>query len=247
MLILSRHSRLAGRRRDGAAPPRTRGSVAIEVLLIVPLILLMLLGFSELYLYMRATSMVEHAAFTLANSLGQMPYVVDDSSVSNANNLGTLWSDAALLADPDDLKNHGGVIITSVCDGTSGSTNCGWNQFGTQSLANGVPKICWQASTPWTGVAMQSQVTSGSVLPPQSTWPFYRGDAALVIEVFYRYNPFPMTSTFWHDAPGATTIYRRVYARQRAMNWTSMPLMAIGGAAGAQGSNGCPGVIATGS
>jgi Flp pilus assembly protein TadG len=233
--------KLTTARKAGLARRRSRGVAALEVVIIVPVMMFMLFGFTEVYLYLRAVSMVEHAAFALANSLGQMPNVTDQSGATNANSLGSLWADANLLASPDTLTANGNVIVTSICDKSSSENNCGWNVVGTPSLTNGKPTICWQAEANSTST-MRSQVTTSNVLP--STWPFYQGDAALIVEVFYRYNPFPLLSGFWPGAPGSTVLYRRVYARQRVMNWTSMSLMNTTGTAVTAGSGlsaGCPG------
>lgn len=207
--------------RSRASRRRSRGVVAIEVLIILPLMLLILLGFAELYLYLRAVSLVEHAAFTLADSIGQMNEIVNDESTTNANNLGSLWAAAVLLTQPESLQQNGGVIVTSICDQ---ATNCSatTTASASPSMVAGKPKIYWQQQAPWTQGAMASQIVSGSVLPP--SWPFRNGDAAIAVEVFYRYNPFPLTSAFWPNAPGTTTIYRRVYARQRVTNGQSMQL-----------------------
>lgn len=250
------YNKLAVARSTISARIRTRGSVSIEVLIVIPVMLMILLGFSEVYLYMRAMSMVDHTAFTLANSLAQMPNVLDSSSTSTANTLGSLWSDAAQIAVPDTLQANGGVIITSICDDTSSTNNnCGTisggslPQSGTASMSatsakplNGRPTICWQAQAGWTAPTMLSQVAPASLLP--STWPFYQGDAALVVEVFYRYNPFPMLAAFWPGAPGTSVLYRRVYVRPYQINWTALVLLNSTGTAGVGSSTlstGCPG------
>ena len=233
--------KLTSARKAGLARRRSHGVAALEVVIIIPVMMFMLFGFTEVYLYLRAVSMVEHAAFALANSLGQMPNVIDQSGTANASSLGSLWADANLLASPDTLTANGNVIVTSVCDNSSSENNCGLHVVGTPSLTSGKPTICWQAEAN-SNATMKTQLTSSNVLP--STWPFYQGDAALVVEVFYRYNPFPMLSSFWKGAPGSTVLYRRVYSRQRVMNWTSMSLLNTSGAGipAASGlSAGCPG------
>jgi Flp pilus assembly protein TadG len=188
-----------------------RGAVMFEFVIVVPMMLFILLGFTEMYLYMRAVSLVEHTAFTLADSIGQMPQVINDTSTSNANNLGSIWSAATLLAAPNALQAQGGVIVTSICDLTT--TPCGVTQPLTQSMLPGVPKIYWQAQAPWTQSGMTSKITSTNILP--SSWPFRNGDSAIVVEVFMKYTPFSMTLNFWASAPGTQTIYERVYVRQR--------------------------------
>jgi hypothetical protein len=187
-----------------------RGSAAIEFVIIVPLMLLVLTGFAETYCYLRAVSVLEHTAFTLADSLGQLPQVIDNNGTGNASNLGSLYSAATLLASPNDLQASGGVIITSICDG---SPSACVQPPSSPSLAGGTPVIHWQRSAPWNGGAFVSKVTSGA--PTPSGWPFRVGDSAIVVEVFYKFNPFAMTAAFWPDAPGTQTIYQRVYVRSR--------------------------------
>lgn len=198
-----------------------RGSVSVELAIVTPLILLIMLGFSEMYLYMRAVSSVEHTAFTLADSISQMSQVINDQTTSNPTNLGAIWSAAALVAAPSTLRSGGGVVVTSICDATT--TPCGTAAAQWQSLtAMGTPQLYWQAQAPWTGKGMVTQETAKSLLP--STWPFRSGDSAIVVEVFYSYDPFSLTRGLWAAAPGTQTIYRRVYVRQR--NGNALPLAA---------------------
>ncbi|AMM16994.1 hypothetical protein AX768_19560 [Burkholderia sp. PAMC 28687] len=188
------------------------GSVAIEFVLIVPLMLLLLLGFTEIYLYMRAVSIVERTAFTLANSVGQMTQVINDQSTANASNLGAVWQAANLIASPVDLQTSGGVILTSICDTTN---NCGANAVQMIPPTKGLPAIAWTQKASWMGKnAPSSRITSSNLLP--KGWPFYGGDSATAVEVFYTYTPFAMTAPFWADAPLTQTIYKVVYVRQRS-------------------------------
>ncbi|TCK38748.1 Flp pilus assembly protein TadG [Paraburkholderia sp. BL8N3] len=189
-----------------------RGSVTVEFVIIVPVMLLLMLGFTEIYMYSRAVSVVEHTAFTLADSIGQMNRVIDDnSSVATPNSLAAIWNAAALLAAPSDLQAKGGVYVTSVCDQTT--KPCGAVPATPQSMAAGTPRIWWQRSAPWTDGNMRSLVTANNILP--AAWPFRNGDSAVIVEVFYQYTPFSMTAPFWASAPGTQTIYQRVYVRPR--------------------------------
>ncbi|MCG7399905.1 MULTISPECIES: TadE/TadG family type IV pilus assembly protein [Caballeronia] len=192
-----------------------RGAVTIEFVIVVPVMLLILLGFTELYLYMRAVSLVEHTAFTLADSIGQMSNVIDDTSdknnATNANSLTSIWAAAVTLAQPNTLDSKGGVIITAICDQ---NVNCNCTQMGgTLAQTKGTPAIMWSAKPKWQPTGMTSSVTATKVVP--SNWPFRYGDSAVAIEVFYRYTPFSMTAPFWRSAPGETTIYERVFVRPR--------------------------------
>jgi Flp pilus assembly protein TadG len=203
-----------------------RGSVTVEFVIIVPLMLLTMLGFSEVYMYMRTVSLVEHAAFTLADSLGQMDSVVNDPTTSSSNSLGSIWAAANLVAAPNNLQAKGGVYITSICDQAAGCSAANPAappiQPNPPTMAAGTPLKFWQQSAPWTLSSMKSQETTGNLLP--ATWPFRNGDSAIVVEVFYSYTPFSMTLPFWTNAPGTQTIYERVYVRPRM--GSPLPLVA---------------------
>ncbi len=197
-----------------------RGSVAVELVIIIPLMVLLMVGFSEIYMYMRAVSALEHTAFTLADSLGQTTQIINTTATTDSNDLGSIWNAAALLSAPNSLNQGGGVIITSVCETTSSCTSP-LNHSNT--MAVGVPEIWWQASAPWNGSGMTTRVTPGAILP--SAWPFRNGDSAIIVEVFYTFNPFAMTAGLWPGAPGTQTLYERIYVRPR----TPQPLTLVAG------------------
>ncbi|SAK66618.1 TadE-like protein [Caballeronia catudaia] len=193
-----------------------RGSVSIEFVIIVPMMLLVMLGFTEVYMYMRAASAVDRTAFTLANSIGQMSTVIADANdTTNANSYGSLWQDAALLAAPYPIKADGMVYVTSVCD--TPSSGC-LPMSASNPMAAGSAGVRWNASTTsWANnknSLMTSRVSSTNPLP--STWPFRTGDSAIIVEVFLAYNPFTMSSKLISGLPGEQIVYRRVYVRPRS-------------------------------
>jgi Flp pilus assembly protein TadG len=188
-----------------------RGSVTIEFVVLFPLMALILTGFVEAYMYLRAVSVLEHAAFTLADSLGQMPNVVNDSSTSNANNLGSVWAAASLLASPDTLNGQGAVIITSVCD--TNTSNC-IKPPSAPSMTAGKAVVHWTAQAPWNLSGLTTKVSSTNPLP--SGWPFRVGDSAIIVELYYQFSPFAMTSAFMKTSFGTQTLYQRIYVRSRS-------------------------------
>jgi Flp pilus assembly protein TadG len=194
------------------------GSVTVEFVIITPLMCLVLTGFAETYMYMRASSTVEHTAFTLADSIGQYSSIGDSNTTDTANNLGALWAAAATLASPNDLKSSGAVFISMICDYRS-STLCyqpsNYSLTDYQNLSKkGTPTLYWQRGAPWNASGLSSQITSTSMLP--TTWPFRAADTAIVVEVFYSYDPWGEVRAFWSAAPGKQTLYQRIYVRPRS-------------------------------
>jgi hypothetical protein len=196
-----------------------RGVASIELALIVPMLVLLLVTFDETYRFIRTRYAIEHTAYALTNSVGQFPSVIDSNATTSSKTLGSIWNVAILLAAPVQLQSSGAVIITSICDSTAGTcgppTTCPLvppPPPGTQPVA-GNPAIYWQRSAPWSASGLTSQVTSSAPLP--STFPFYTGDAAFVVEVYYTFDPFAWLRGLWPGAPGAQQIYERFYARPR--------------------------------
>jgi Flp pilus assembly protein TadG len=185
------------------------GSVAVEIVIIVPLMMFLLLGFSAFYLYLRTQSAIEHTAFTLADTLGQMTSISSSNSATAPDSLGYLWNAATVLAAPYTIQTKGAVFITSVCDMSSGS--CASNN--PPSMNAGRPGVLWRAHAPWNTGNLQSQVSSASPLP--STWPFRDSDSALIVEVYYSYDAFALVRGLWPGAPGVQTFYERIYVRPR--------------------------------
>ena len=186
-----------------------RGSVAVEIVLIVPMMMFLLLGFIAFYMYLRTQSAIEHTAFTLADTLGQMTSISSDTSAKTPDSLGYIWNAATVLAVPYTLQSKGAVFITSVCD-MSGS-GCASNTPPTMNA--GKPGVLWQANAPWNDPNLHSQVSSAAPLP--STWPFRDSDSALIVEVYYSYDAFALVRGIWPGAPGVQTFYERIYVRPR--------------------------------
>ncbi|VXC72613.1 TadE-like protein [Burkholderia sp. 8Y] len=195
------------------------GSVTVEFVIITPLMCLVLSGFAEIYLYMRAASTLEHTAFTLADSIGQFSQIIDSNTTANANNLGALWAAASLLAAPTGLQTNGAVFITAVCD-LKGTSDCKMPGTSDVSAADqtdltktGTPYRSWQRAAPWNASGLASQIGTTNMLP--ATWPFRVGDSAVIVEILYNYDPWAATRAFWSSAPGTRTIYQRIYVRTR--------------------------------
>lgn len=196
----------APRRQPRLLADRT-GSVALEMAMVTPLIMLLLLGFYEAYMYIRTVGLVERAAVTAANTMSrQRSSLVDCSTSNDALNLGTYVEGAIKVADPVNLSNGGQVILSAV-DWPTGTP---------------APRVAWQRSSPipkTANVSVLGRDKQTAKLPTGLAAVITQGnDTVLVAEVFYRFKPFAMTASFWPGAPGEINISRVAYFRARTSN-----------------------------
>lgn len=177
-------------------PHTSRGVAALEFVILLPIYLMLVFGMLEVYQFFRTVGVIDRTAFSLGSLVAQKAMLIDNSSATDANNIGIFWAIAPQLATPLDMQGNGTVIITDVKD-----------------AGNATPVIAWQRTSPWgTGASQLGK----SPLP--SGFPFYAGDNTIVVEVYYRFAPFHALQTFWPNAPGAVNLYRRAYFRPRFQN-----------------------------
>jgi Flp pilus assembly protein TadG len=176
-----------------------QGVASLELVLLLPVFLLILLALLEVYLFFRTVAIIDRTAFELGNLVAEKAVLIDSNAGTDANQIGIFWVIAPQLAQPLDIESKGSVIITDVKD-----------------AGNGKPVIAWQRSVSGWGTGDASQLSGSSPLP--QGFPFYEGDNTIVVEVFYHFSPFQAAKTFWPDAPGSVTLYRRVYFRPRFQN-----------------------------
>lgn len=184
-----------------------RGSVAIELAIVLPLLFLMLMGFFEAYKYMRTVGLAERTAASLANLMArQQARLVDCQNTTDALNLGTYVMAAEKMMSPLPLSETGEVMLSAVHNPAVGIGQ------------TPVPKVAWQRHSTYTLKDAHSAVgTEGkdAILPGGIVPDVGNGDTVLVAEVFFRFTPFAMTSAFWPDHPGVVTISRAAYFRSR--------------------------------
>lgn len=183
-----------------------RGSVALELALVMPLMLLMLLGFYEAYMYIRSVAMVERATATVANIMGrQFSQLRDCNDSTNSLNLGAYVDAVVRMASPMPLSTQGEIILSAVANVSNGPT-VRW-QRRSQFKVNGTVSVLGvqnaQAKLP---AALNALLIADNTI------------TVMVVEVTYRFTPFAMTANFWSGNPGAVTISRVAYFRPRTID-----------------------------
>lgn len=183
-----------------------RGVAAIEAALIIPLMVFIIVGTIELYQYFRAAAILDRAAFTLADGVAMQRELFDSGPCDKSDNICTYGAIAEDLVRPLDFSTNGWIIISAYAatDPLSGANP---------------PPVTWKNGTEWnkrfsggeTGTSIPD-----SLLDPSSGFPVANeGDTLIVVEVFYDYEPFALSSGFWASLGGPRRMYSRAFFRPR--------------------------------
>jgi Flp pilus assembly protein TadG len=188
-------------RRLAHLPRDRRGVAALELALALPVLLLILTGFYETYIYIRSVATMERTAFTLADLIARRNLVCDASSTSDPNSLATYLTTAApLISQPLDLDDNGEVIVSAVVYSATLGAEVSWQKTGAHTLA---------------GVSSLVGSTGGKATLAGGIAPDTGGDTVIVAEVYYSYDWFPLLRAVWSGAPEQTTLRRVAYYRAR--------------------------------
>lgn len=177
-----------------------RASTAVEFALLIPLLILLLVGSYQLYAYMRATSLTERTAITLADLISRRSSeAVDCSLTTDGSYLGTYFDAATRMIEPLTIDGNGMVILSAVHN------------------VNGSAVVAWQRKSTYQIDGASSSVGSqgGSASLPGGISVLTGGDTVIVAEVFYDYVPFAGLSEFNSMLPKETIISRASYFRAR--------------------------------
>lgn len=190
-----------------------RGSVSLEVALLFPLAVLVLVGFSEMYFYVRAAAIIERVAFSVADSVAKRVVLSNCSQQTDSSFLGTHMLMAEITAQPLELARSGQVIVSAVVD------------------VGGVPQVAWQRRSTYTldQDSILGRVGQPATLPQGMTVAAVAGtqpDTLVVVEVFHTFQPFAGVRNLLPDLPLDVTLIRRAYARARVGNLSVLGVQA---------------------
>lgn len=193
-----------------------RGSVSLEVALLFPLAVMVLVGFSEMYFYVRAAAIIERVAFSVADSVAKRVALTDCTLETDSSFLGTHMLMGEVTAQPLNLAQSGQVIVSAVVDN------------------GGNPNVIWQRRSTYTlnKTSVLGKEGQQAILPKNVVVAAVAGtqpDTLVVVEVFYRFQPFSGIRTLLPTLPLDVTLTRQAYARAR-----------VGSLANLGAQNGCP-------
>ncbi|KAA8999456.1 pilus assembly protein [Affinibrenneria salicis] len=181
----------------------SRGMVAIEAALVIPLAVFFIIASWELYQYFRTASVVDRTAFMVANSLAMQRDLKDgDSQCTLANAVCTYNAIAADLMTPLDYKSRGGMVISL---------------YEVETDEDGNNPV-WKSSPQWQKIYRggdNSRDLSSRLTPPEGFPDPATNDTVIAVEVVYHYSPFVMGAAFWQALGGEKQVSSRVFYRPR--------------------------------
>ncbi|WP_397475025.1 TadE/TadG family type IV pilus assembly protein [Pusillimonas sp.] len=183
-----------------------RGIAGLEAALIIPLMVFIIVGTLELYHYFRAAAILDRAAFTMADGVAMQRELFDGGACDNSDDICTYGAIAQDLLTPLDFSSHGWIIVSAFAatEPSSGSNP---------------PPVSWKSGSEWNkrfagsgtgGTAPDSLLEPSSGFPPAN-----EGDTLIVVEVFYDFEPFALSSAFWEALAGQRRMYSRAFYRPR--------------------------------
>jgi Flp pilus assembly protein TadG len=178
------------------------GVASIELAILIPLMVLVLGGFSEIFLYYRATAIIDRTAYLVANAIGQRSSLDGANTPADSGTIGAYWSAALLMASPLPMLTQGAMIVSVISDKNAGTTG-----------KSATPTLTCAFKSTWNKAMTVNSALPASLLP--STWPFYSNEGAVAVEVFYNYQTLPLARLFWANAPTNHVIYKVVYVKPR--------------------------------
>jgi len=198
-----------------------RGVVAVEAALIIPLMVFFMIAMLETYHYFRMISIVDRAAFTVANGVAMQKQLLLDQegACTSPNNLCTYARLVpTLLAPlPREHKNPLTIQMLESCHSDSDArcqtqddwNGAGWYQtWGKQCDDTGQ---CQEAA-PWKGL---------DAAPPPSN-----KDLMIVVTVEQTYVPFSVSASFWSSLRNTpVTLQSHAFYRPRFDSIASLEVL----------------------
>lgn len=169
-----------------------RGVAALEAVVILPLMIFIIIGGMELYLYTRVIAVMDRVAFTLANSISIQTSVTGSGDCKSPNQLCTYGTIMPTLLTPLAAQNAAVIISVHASNRPSSGAPTAWTNIG--PLNHGWTRTVHQGGN----VGAPTSRISASSLPAAIISNNVRtADTVIAVEIFYEYKPFAISSGFF--------------------------------------------------
>jgi hypothetical protein len=171
-----------------------RGVAALEAVIVLPLMVFIIIGGVEMYLYTRVMAVMDRVAFTLANSISIQTSLIDGGPCASPDHICTYGAIIPPLLMPMAPKNAA-VIISVYATNTpfNGGPPSRWTSI--SSPNHGWTKTVYQGAS---AAAPVSRITAASLPTAIISRNLQTADTVIAVEVFYKYQPFAFSGAFFN-------------------------------------------------
>ena len=179
--------------RAGRQRRARRGVAALEAALILPLMIFIIIGGAEMYLYTRVSAVMDRIAFTVANSISMQTELIDDGACTAPDHLCTYGTIMPTLLTPLDADKAAVIISVYTTDRPTSGTPTAWTSI--SSPNHGWTRTVYKGA----GIATPtSHVSAGSLPPAIISANTQTADTVIAVELFYDYQPFAISGAFFN-------------------------------------------------
>ncbi len=170
-----------------------RGVAALEAAIVLPLMVFIILGGVELYLYTRVIAIMDRVAFTLANSISIQTQLIDDGNCTAPDHLCTYGTIMPTLLMPLASPNASVIISVYATDRPSSGAPTAWTNI--SSPNHGWTRTVYQGSA---AAAPISRISTTSLPAAIISNNVQTADTVIAVELFYDYKPFAISGAFFN-------------------------------------------------
>lgn len=185
-----------------------RGAAGIEAALILPVMVFFMMASVELYQYFRVVSILDRAAFTVADGISMQPKLYDGGACTAPDHICTYGAIMGRLMAPVDYAQGGQLILRLYAADSGGGAPVWRNDLGWSKTCTGAGACATAAAS--------AEAPDGMPAPQPN-------DTIVVVQVRQHYEPFIISSKFWATLGGSadlstTTFYRPRFDDLKTLN-----------------------------
>lgn len=191
------------RKLSGYLRQSSRGAVAIEAALVIPIMIVLMLAMLEMYQYFRVVSVVDRAAFTVANGLAMQEDLSDgiDPTCTSPTDLCTYGKLMPQLLHPLRYSGAGKLQMRLFQNSGLDPNDDDWHYVWGRECGASAPDNC---------TVLTDQLPPSGLPAPAGR------DSIIVVNVAQQYTPFLLSSRFWQSLnKGPVTLGSRAVIRPR--------------------------------
>ncbi|WP_298015398.1 TadE family protein [uncultured Castellaniella sp.] len=170
-----------------------RGVAALEAVIVLPLMVFIIIGGVEMYLYTRVIAVMDRVAFTLANSMSVQTQLAGSGDCKSPNQLCTYGAIMPTLLTPLAARKAAVIISVYATDRPSSGAPTAWTNI--SSPNHGWTRTVYRGAD---AAAPSSRISASNLPTAIISNNTQTADTVIAVEVFYEYQPFAMSRGFFN-------------------------------------------------